>query len=833
MGNEGRSALHTSRYGDESIGAGTMEERVRMLSRLPENVTLIQMKGHYRARNAKAVLQGDMSEGEAMSDFLDAFFNAGVADRQVVTFDDFVEYYMNISATFPEVSDDGAFRLFVWSCWGLDGADSVDSRSMPAGGAGGWQRNTGPGGRGGGPRNSDRSRSRMMTGAAAAAAAEAAAEAAAAAATSSVSQSSSSSWSSMDPTTMMDSIRSRLLQGPMTFDGSSIDVDGLIHFVVLLRESSLRDHGRVDRSTFHRVFLSSGNSSSGTSSSGNSSLDVRSLDVLFDAFVRSERERGQQQANGGGGTVSTSSIVDALCGKLDEERRDLVGQAYSKLDTNGDGRVHVREVAKKYLAKKHPEVVSSRRSSDEMFFNFFDNFRKLCSSQDGYITLDMFEDYYRIVSASFPDNNYFRLLMWSVWELAGNSRLTQHAQHRSVVERAPAGAGMHKPGPAHRARAFPPVERTFHQQMVVDSAATSHPDNWVNGDASDRHGQSMGIVPNAKQRRRGGDGGGGDGGASAGGGRGDWSNSPHMNHQAKRGTSDATTRTYSSTVGQIIGSGSSHSYWNRERRGSDVDGIQRNDNPTSPQELADQLKWTVRNSLIGRGVHGFVSLLRAFEEKDKGHSGRYDGNLPVSEFHAVLRASSFPVTLEQCRALFTTLGLSSGSERGDELDYGGFVEDLCGMITQTRVAMIHQAFSKFDTNKNGFVPLEHLHSGYNAAKHPDVTSGKRLASQVQREFVDNFTVADGHGKVSVEAFELYFKFVSACIMEDSNFQVRVGAHFFFFDCVVCVVFGSIFCCAQSTNLFYFYIFLFFLLISSSFPLPPSLLPPSTPLLPSS
>ena len=67
-----------------------------------------------------------------------------------------------------------------------------------------------------------------------------------------------------------------------------------------------------------------------------------------------------------------------------------------------------------------------------VFFFRFDVFR-----------LDLFEDYYKVISASFPDDNYFRILMWSVWELAGNSRLTQHQQHRAIVERATSGAGRH------------------------------------------------------------------------------------------------------------------------------------------------------------------------------------------------------------------------------------------------------------------------------------------------------------------------------------------------------------------------------------------------------
>jgi len=48
--------------------------------------------------------------------------------------------------------------------------------------------------------------------------------------------------------------------------------------------------------------------------------------------------------------------------------------------------VHIRDVAKKYVALKHPEVVSGRLSADAIFFSFFDGFRKLCTTTDGYIT---------------------------------------------------------------------------------------------------------------------------------------------------------------------------------------------------------------------------------------------------------------------------------------------------------------------------------------------------------------------------------------------------------------------------------------------------------------
>jgi Ca2+-binding EF-hand superfamily protein/protein-tyrosine phosphatase len=721
----------------------------RALQDLPDHLTLLQMKKHYQAKNVHDVKNGKMSVGEATSNFLDTFFNAGVTDRQIVTYDDFVEYYTSISASF-DANQDRAFQLLLWDCWGLSDSDS--GRLSQRGPAGGAPNQRDPYKlRPGGPRHSVEGVPRDSS------------------VSDKIHQYQQSQRSNTqpqpsaqqaprlsrnDPATIMESIRDELLTKKRIGGGDSlttggINVEGLVNFVASLRAAASGSingtggsHGYINRLSFHRVVEQCG---------GNSGALTRaSIDSLYDAFVSTSNQ---------GQTVNTSDVMNALCGDLPTVRMEMVSLAFQSLDASGTGRVHIRDVAKKYLAKKHPEVISGRHTGDENFFSFFDGFRKLCASTDGYVTLDMFIDYYRVVSASFPDDNYFRILMWSVWELAGNSRLTNHKHHRSILERATAGAGRHKPGPAHRARSFPVVERTFHQQKMVDSASSHHPSNWggdIGGVASDKGSNygGIGIVPNANSSQS-------------------WANSPHMHHHPKSGTMDAARRTYASSVGKIIGTGSGtgNNYWNNKSKNQNERRLFTANDPMGPVQLTAQMKSVVKNGLVTRGVHGFISLLRAFEQSDRGDRGGYDGNLPLSEFFAVLRNSGFNITLEQCSALFSTLGLSSGTDEADEIDYGGFIESLCGDITQTRLAMIHQAFSKFDHNNNGFVPLEDLHSGFNASKHPEVTNGTRLASQVHREFIDNFTVADAHGKVSIEAFELYFKFISACVMEDSDFQV--------------------------------------------------------------
>jgi Ca2+-binding EF-hand superfamily protein len=726
-------------------------------------VTLLDLKRHFRTRNDPAVRTGKLSEDESVSKFLDTFFNAGVTDKQIVTWEDFLEYYACVGAAFDQYQD-RAFMVLVWETWGLQGTSADDRRiRAPAGGRPaqrdpatlnlGGIRHSHDGGQIDRKLEEDMYEYHQATRARAGQFQNEAQR--------------SPQWRDtnvvrLSPTETMDIIRKCLvnqtgfgsetlpgagqsgsarLRSGAAMDGGGIrknagpSVKGVIDFVVKLR--SRCDSGGTQ--VGFQDFLYALQSSKGLPPA----VTHTSLQTLFNAFC-SHDTRDPNMAD-------SRSIIDALCGRAEDlapMRRDLIAQAFRKLD-QGTGRVHIRDVAKAYSAKKHPEVVSGRHSSDDVFFWFFDGFRKLCASADGLITLNMFEDYYRIVSEVFPDDNYFRILLWSVWELAGGSRIgngtTRHTS--GIIDRAnPANAGSHKPGPAHRASTVPIINRSADAQRIVDSVAEFE-DSRLGGGGATRVGRgnhatygatrqrAFGIVPNSGESRQ-------------------------FQHKSKRGTDDAVRRTYQSHIHGLLGGG--------PRTGDDQKRDAPVVEPPSDSEVVSAVSRNILASLRDRGVHGFVALLRAFEGADEGNTG----NLPLNAFFRVLRASGYAVSENECRALFRQQNLSSGNAASDQIDYGAFVgTHLCGInLSQTRLAVIHQAFAKFDSNNNGFVPLEYLHSGYCAARHPDVSSGRRSVSQVQREFVENFTVSDGYGKVSIEAFEMYFKFVSACILEDADFQ---------------------------------------------------------------
>jgi len=84
-----------------------------------------EIKGVYNASKHPDVLKGKKTEDEVLAEFLETFDihhanhtgDHKLADP-VITFDEFLEYYTNISAS---IDDDKYFELMMTNAWKLDG----------------------------------------------------------------------------------------------------------------------------------------------------------------------------------------------------------------------------------------------------------------------------------------------------------------------------------------------------------------------------------------------------------------------------------------------------------------------------------------------------------------------------------------------------------------------------------------------------------------------------------------------------------------------------------------------------------------------------------------
>jgi Ca2+-binding EF-hand superfamily protein len=126
-------------------------------------------------------------------------------------------------------------------------------------------------------------------------------------------------------------------------------------------------------------------------------LSATELEAVFSHF---DRDRN--------GFIDRDEFLAGLRGPLSERRRALIAQAFSVLDSTGDGRVTVDDLKGRYSASEHPEVRNGSKTEGQVLAQFLQQWD---ASADGLVSAAEFEDYYKSVSASIDSDDYFELMM--------------------------------------------------------------------------------------------------------------------------------------------------------------------------------------------------------------------------------------------------------------------------------------------------------------------------------------------------------------------------------------------------------------------------------------
>jgi Ca2+-binding EF-hand superfamily protein len=134
------------------------------------------------------------------------------------------------------------------------------------------------------------------------------------------------------------------------------------------------------------------------------SLDDEQAKVVLQNF---DRDRS--------GTVDFDEFLRVIRGDLNAFRLSLIRKAYEKLDVNRDGSVKLDDIAKIYDVSKSPDVVNLKKDPLEVYKQFMN----LWDTQvaDGIVTFDEFCDYFKDVSASIDNDDYFALMMKNAWKI--------------------------------------------------------------------------------------------------------------------------------------------------------------------------------------------------------------------------------------------------------------------------------------------------------------------------------------------------------------------------------------------------------------------------------
>ena len=95
---------------------------------------------------------------------------------------------------------------------------------------------------------------------------------------------------------------------------------------------------------------------------------------------------------------------------MNDFRRDLVERAFIILDKNNDGYIDSSDIKTIYNAKRHPDVISGKRSEQAVLIEFLETFEQYSSvncKRDGKVSLQEFVDYYTNIGISIENDEYF------------------------------------------------------------------------------------------------------------------------------------------------------------------------------------------------------------------------------------------------------------------------------------------------------------------------------------------------------------------------------------------------------------------------------------------
>jgi len=124
---------------------------------------------------------------------------------------------------------------------------------------------------------------------------------------------------------------------------------------------------------------------------------------------------------------------------LSDRRLELVRLAFNKIDQDGNGVVEPSEIADKFDASKHPEVIAGRMTPNQVYAEFLETF-DVGGEKDGMVTREEFVNYYTNIGANIDADDYFELMIRNAWHISGGEGWCANSSNKRVLVTASDGS---------------------------------------------------------------------------------------------------------------------------------------------------------------------------------------------------------------------------------------------------------------------------------------------------------------------------------------------------------------------------------------------------------
>ena len=408
-------------------------------------------------------------------------------------------------------------------------------------------------------------------------------------------------------------------------------------------------------------------------------------------------------------------------GPINNYRKKLVEQAFSKFDRDGSGSVTIDDLKGLYSARFHPDVKAGKKTEDQVLKEFLSTFEAYSDIHgvDSEITKEEFVDYYTFISASIDNDEYFELMINNAWRI--NEGANKNWEKKGWAGDS-GNDNLQKNYKDYKQESAKKGGQAAQEQNYKSKTTSNAPFGTTNAPTD----YSTNLRPKTGQQQA-------------------------PREEATKKGSAAGAPTNMAQIQQKISAGEASKNSNTE-------------------ELINKF----RGKLVARGCRGIFSIGRLFRNMDDDNSKSI--NFP--EFSKVCNEFRMDLPVSDVRLLFNYIDVN----KNGEIDYDEFLRTVRGTMNDARKKWVNLAFKKLDKDGSGVVNLDDLRGVYNATKHPDVINGKKTEDEILGEFLDTFEVHHANltgdtkcrdKSVTTEEFEEYYNNVSCSIDDDSYFELMM------------------------------------------------------------
>ena len=117
--------------------------------------------------------------------------------------------------------------------------------------------------------------------------------------------------------------------------------------------------------------------------------------------------------------IKTEELLKLTRGEINIKRKILIQNVFNYNDKEQKGKIKLKEIKNLYNAKMHPDVYVGYKTEKDIYKEFLYTFDTFCEFYEiyDYINCEEFIEYYKGISASIVEDNYFDDILNGVWNI--------------------------------------------------------------------------------------------------------------------------------------------------------------------------------------------------------------------------------------------------------------------------------------------------------------------------------------------------------------------------------------------------------------------------------